>query len=263
MRLLAFLGLLAAGYVAIAAAMFFLQEKLLYFPSQAGLGQARFAGLAKWPDETTYLGFQSATPPADPRGTFLVWHGNAGAAVDRVYYVHALERRGFRVILVEYPGYGGRSGRLGEASFVDDALAATRLARETYGGPLFLVGESLGTGVAAAVAARFADVDGVLLITPFASLADVAQSAYPWLPAKLLIRDRFDSVAHLRDYAGPVALAVAERDEVVPPAHAMRLHESIASPKRLWTFAGLGHNDWPSDPGASWWDEVVEFLLRS
>lgn len=263
MKWLWVLGFVAAGYAALAAAMFVLQDRMLYFPSAAGRGQARFAGLAPWPDEETFAGWQSLSPPEVPHGTILVWHGNAGAAVDRTYYVRALEARGFRVILLEYPGYGGRSGRLGEASFVSDAVSSTERARRRYEGPLYLVGESLGTGVAAAVAGRVPDVEGVLLITPFASLAGVAQTAYPWLPVRWLMRDRFDSVRHLTAYRGPVAVAVSERDAIIPADQSARLYESITSRKRLWTFEGAGHNDWPSGPAEPWWDEVLEFLSQS
>jgi alpha-beta hydrolase superfamily lysophospholipase len=260
----AVLGVVAFGYVAIAAAMFFLQDRFLYFPSSAGLGQARFAGLARWPEEGAFVGLQSLDPPANPRGTVLVWHGNAGAAVDRAYYVRALEPRGLRVILLEYPGYGGRSGPLGEASFVNDAVAATERARTMYDGPLYLVGESLGTGVASAVAGRLPQsVDGVLLITPFATLNEVAQSGYPWLPVRWLMRDRFDSVRSLASYPGPVAVAIASRDEVIPNDQSQRLYDSIRSRKLLTTFEDSGHNDWPSGPDEPWWDDALAFLAGS
>jgi pimeloyl-ACP methyl ester carboxylesterase len=83
----------------------------------------------------------------------LVFHGNAGSALDRKYYPDALEKLGYRVILVEYPGYGGRRGKLGEGSFVADARDLVTLARDEFGDPIYVWGESLGCGVAIAVAA--------------------------------------------------------------------------------------------------------------
>ncbi len=78
-----------------------------------------------------------------------MFHGNGGAAADRGFYVDALGARRYRVILAEYPRYGGRKGELGERAFVVDGIETIRLAFEEYGSPLYILGESLGCGVAA------------------------------------------------------------------------------------------------------------------
>jgi hypothetical protein len=98
------------------------------------------------------------------------------------------------------------------------------------------------------------------LITPWDSLPDLAQSLYWYLPARYLTRDRYDSVANLNTFDRPVAVAIAEADEVVPNKHSLRLYESISAPKRLWRFRGAGHNSWPTNPGDRWWHEAVEFV---
>jgi alpha-beta hydrolase superfamily lysophospholipase len=248
----------------VLAVMWFAQDRFLYFPGPGGPDLAPRLDLAPWPDAESHVGFLPADVPAEPRGTFLVWHGNAGTALDRRYFARALGARGFRVILMEYPGYGARGGELGEAPFVADARAAARRALEEFGAPVYVAGESMGCGVATAVAADpECRVAGVVLITPWADLPDLAQSAYPLLPARWLVRDRYDNVRNLSRYGGPVAVLISERDEVIAPRHAERLHESIASPKRRWVFEGAGHNSWPSAPEERWWDEVVEFVTTT
>jgi len=260
-KLLLVLGGLALAYLAVVAAAYLAQGRLLYFPGPGGLDLARQLDLEPWPQPEGHLGFLPVDAPAEPLGTFLVWHGNAGTALDRRYFPRALGARGFRVILMEYPGYGERPGEPGEASFTADARAAARLALRTFGEPVYVLGESMGCGVATAVAADpECRVAGVVLITPWATLPDLAQSAYPFLPARWLVRDRYDNVANLARYAGPVAVLISERDEVIAPRHAERLHESISSPKRRWVFEGAGHNSWPSGAGETWWDEVVAFI---
>ena len=266
MRTLAWFALvLAVGYAAVAAAVALSQGRLIYpsagrtaAPSAAAVA-AR--GLEAVPADGAPRAFV-AEPPGEARATAVVFHGNAGTALDRGYYVRALSARGVRVVLAEYPGYGGRPGAPSEAALVADGAGTVRWAARRYPGPLVVWGESLGAGVAAAVAARVpALVDGVVLLTPWDSLLARARQSYGWLPVGLLLRDRYDSAAHLRGSDRPVAVVVAERDAVIPPERAHALFDALEGPKRLWTFPGAGHNSWPADPGAGWWDEVLSFAL--
>jgi hypothetical protein len=167
---------------------------------------------------------------------------------------------GFRVVLAEYPGYGGRPGKPGEVEFVANAQATLRLVHEQFGDPVVLWGESLGSGVAAAVAAQpAAPVAGVVLVTPWASLPELALELYPFLPMRWLLLDRYDSVANLREFRGPVAVVVAGADEIIPPRHGLRLYEALADPKRLWIVEGAGHNDWMARTDRELWRETIDF----
>jgi pimeloyl-ACP methyl ester carboxylesterase len=175
--------------------------------------------------------------------------------------VHAIEPLGFRVVLAEYPGYGGRSGETKESSFVADAMTIVQQVFDQSEGPVYLLGESMGCGVVAAVAANSpVPIAGLVLITPWDSLPDLAQSLYWYLPARHLTRDRYDSVSNLITFDKPVAVAIAEADEVVPSRHSMRLYDALSAPKRLWRFKGAGHNSWPANPGDKWWEEAMLFL---
>ncbi len=255
-------GLIIAAYALVVLAAWLLQYRMLYFPDRVSADdvrrQAGAAGLALWaPDGGDYRGLLRE-PAADCRGTVLVFHGNAGSAVHRSYYADALVPLGYRVILVEYPAYGGRPGKLGEAAFTADARAAIETARKQFDGSLFLWGESLGCGVAAAALSEA--VRGIVLLTPWDSLTNLAQSLYRFLPIRLLLRDRYDTVANLKGFHGPVAVVMAGRDEVIPNRFTKKLYESLASPKRMWLFKDAGHNSWPSAPGLAWWREVMAFV---
>ena len=137
------------GYLLFCAFVFIFQRKLLYFPTEIQLPEERAneAGLSYWPSFEDFQGLISSTEPEKVKGTVLVFHGNAGAAYHRSFYVDALSTLSLRVILVEYPGYGGRAGRPSEDVLVADALETINLANDAYGGPLYLWGESLGCGV--------------------------------------------------------------------------------------------------------------------
>jgi len=265
MRILLYL---AVGYALLVGLMALMQRKMLYFPDPAAPIQTVRLGadwmLEPWPGTgEAFRGYVRGPLPgsASTRGTVVVFHGNAGGARDRGYYALALEGRGYRVVLAEYPGYGGRAGSPSEETFVQDGRDTARRALAEFGGPLWLWGESLGAAVAAGVAAdRTLQVAGVALITPWDRLTDLAQSLYWYLPARWLLRDRYDTMAALREYPGAVAVLIAERDEIIPTRHSQRLYEALSGPKRRWLFAGAGHNTWPADPRAAWWDEVLAWF---
>ena len=171
---------LLVGYAVLTALTFFIQRQLLYLPSKgrlpAGLIQAQ--GLQTWPASgENYLGFINAHREDYTNGTVVVFHGNAGSARDRSYYTRALGPLGYRVLLAEYPGYGARSGKPSEKAFVADAKQTIKLAHETFGDPIFLWGESLGSGVVAAVASDATlPIAAIVLLTPWDSLTNLAKT---------------------------------------------------------------------------------------
>lgn len=246
-----------------------IQQRLIYYP-----GEVRFyeiqqyavrAGLKIWPENNeTYQAVVSLKGPGKSKGTIVVFHGNAGPAVFRKYYIAALEGRGYRVVLAEYPGYGGRPGEMSEESFVADARLVALRAKKEFGDPIYVWGESLGCGVASALASD-AEVlpKGVVMLTPWDSLPNLAKVKFPWLPVGFFIRDMYDNVANLEEYKGPVAVIMAKRDEIIPNRLTERFYELLPQPKRRWIFENAGHNDWPNRPELGWWDEVMDFLNQT
>ena len=175
--------------------------------------------------------------------------------------MHALTPLGYRVLLAEYPGYGGRSGMPSETALVADAKETVELAYQEFGQPIYLWGESLGCGVATAVAADTSiAIEAVVLVTPWDSLPNLAQSIYWFFPARWLVMDRFDNVKNLRGYTGPVAVILAGQDEVIPTQRGQRLYDAVTSNKKLWVFELAGHNSWPVQPRESWWKEVMVYV---
>jgi uncharacterized protein len=257
--------ILAAIYGGLTGLAYLFQEHLIYLPQKLSAdsveSRAVALGLVPWPaGQADVRGFLADTPTTGVKGTVIVFHGNAGTALGRSHYVESLTRLGYRVILAEYPGYGVRLGKPDEKAIVSDAAQSVRTASGAYGPPLFLVGESLGAGVAAAAAQSGADIKGLLLITPWDTLPNMAQSAYWFLPARWLVRDRYDSVQNLKLYRGRIAVVTAAEDEIVPTRLTENLYQSLAQEKRLWTLPGAGHNDWPALITTAFWSEVMGFL---
>jgi len=244
-------------------------RQLLYFPERQDLSQAteraRGLGLAPWLDAPGQLvGWREPSPPPGPRARLLVLHGNAGSALDRPYFRQAFPARHgplpVEVLLLEYPGYGPRAGVPTQASLLAACRAAVaELRREP--GPLVLVGESLGTAVAALCAAAApAEVDGLLLVTPLSSIQAVARRHYGIAPS-FLVPDPWRADQALPRYRGPVGFLVAGRDEVVFPDLGLALHQAYPGPKRLWLQEEATHNTVRYDPADPTWREVLAFLL--
>jgi pimeloyl-ACP methyl ester carboxylesterase len=265
-RLGTLLVVAALGYIAILLIVSLVQDKILYFPDVYPLSEAknraRTLHFRLWPESGYgYHGFVPADRSDTQKGVILLCHGNAGTALDRFFYAKDMAHLGYPLVLFEYPGYGARAGEMRESSLVSAAVEASRAAVEQFGEPLYLLGESLGCGVASAVAGSGeVPVAGVVLVTPWDSLPLLAQSLYWYLPAKWLTRDQYDNVRNLKRYRGPVAIAIAENDEVIPPRHGRRLFDLLAGRKKLWVLPGAGHNNWPAVVDSRWWGEVMRFV---
>jgi pimeloyl-ACP methyl ester carboxylesterase len=249
---------IAATGLGFLVLVYVFQDRLLYFPQRATVEEVAGPGLRPWPSAQDFRGLV-AEPAGAVRGTAIVFHGNAGHAGHRSFYADALTPLGWRVILAEYPGYGARTGKPGEASLVEDASESVVAAHGQYGGSLLLVGESLGAAVAAAAGELRPDLTaGLVLITPWDRLADVASHHYPWLPVKWLLRDKYDTVSRLENFGRPVVVAIAEKDTIVPARRGAALHAALVGSRHLLMIDGAGHNDWPDRVDATWWRRVTD-----
>jgi len=191
----------------------------------------------------------------------VVFHGNGGWAAQRTEYIDAFERRGFRVFLYEYPGYGGRPGMPHESTIVPDAQALIRsLDHEGYG-PIYVWGESLGSGVASAVVADATlPVHGLALLAPWDTIADVALYRFPYFPVRLLMRDSYDSTANLAHFDHPICIVRGTRDNVIPASLTLNLFSHLKEPKKMIVQEGFGHEDWPFEANLGWWDDALNFI---
>jgi uncharacterized protein len=254
----------------IIAAMFLggcdMQNRFLYFPEPQWptAGGLEYEKMKIWQEaDGDYQGLVAVHDAPAPNGTIVLFHGNGGTALDRGFYFAPFEELGFRVILAEYPKYGGRPGKVGEKPFVTAGLETVRLAFEQYGKPLYLVGESLGCGVAAAIAKQTSvPIAGIILITPWDTLASVAKSMFPFLPVKLVLTDKYDSIENLKSFKNKISVVGSERDEILPIKHAISLYDALPEgKKRMWIIKGAGHNDWPMYADPLLFKEITDFVM--
>jgi uncharacterized protein len=198
------------------------------------------------------IGWERRSPIQPAQGRVLILHGNAGCAVYCGHYADTIQQvAALDVYLVEYPGYADRPGKPTEISL--DASADEAFQLLATNGPVYLVGESLGTGVAAYLAGRYPDqVAGLIMLAPYHRLAAVAQSHMAIFPVRLLLFDRFPAEDNLRSYRGPLAVLVAGRDTVIPEKFGRRLYDGYAGPKRLWEFPQGDHGTVMIQPPEVW-----------
>ena len=142
------------------------------------------------------------SPKQPAEGRVLLVYGNGSCATGCAHYVDVIQEvAAFDVFILEYPGYADRPGSPSQKSLLRSANEAFQLLATN--GPVYLVGESLGTGVAAYLAGKYPDkITGVVLLAPYNRLTDVAQEHMPLLPVHLMLVDRFPSEDYLRNYHG-------------------------------------------------------------
>jgi pimeloyl-ACP methyl ester carboxylesterase len=255
--------LLVAVFVLMCAYLYVQQDKLLFFPRPNDAALTR-----EWADrrveirtpETTLVGWW-ARGGAPESGIVILYFG--GNAEDVLYTASTAERLAAeRVLLVNYRGYGSTAGKPSQAALFADALALYEHVRASGVSPnrIVAMGRSLGSSVATMLAAN-RPLRGVVLITPFDSLAEVAARHYRWFPVRTLLRHPFPSVEFARRTNVPALLLAAEGDFIVPPAHAQRLSEAWAGPHRLVMLDAVGHND--IEQHADYYDAINAFLREA
>jgi fermentation-respiration switch protein FrsA (DUF1100 family) len=240
------LVVVVAGYVGLVALMYAAQRSLMYFPDpqrvpprQAGLPQASEVALVS-DDGTRLIAWH--VPPRGARPVIIYLHGNGGALRHRVPRFAALIEGGYGLLALSYRGYGGSSGSPSERGLIADAKTAYDFVVARHAGTPVLWGESLGSGVAVALAAELA-VTALVLEAPFTSTADLAFASYPFIPVRLLMKDQFRSDERIGQVKAPLLVLHGARDRVVPISYGERLFALAPEPKKFIGFPAGEHED--------------------
>ncbi len=240
-----FLVFAVVFYVAVVGLMYVAQRGLMYFPDRQRVAPAS-VGLPQASEETLTTADGERiivwhVPPREGRPVILYFQGNGGGPLLRVPRFAALAKEGIGLIAVSYRGYGGSSGSPSEEGLIADARAAYEFAAARYDAKRIVPwGESLGSGVAVALAAE-KPVGRVVLEAPFTSEADVGAKAYPFAPVRWLMKDQFRSDERIVRVTAPVLILHGERDGIVPIEFGERLYELVRAPKRFVRYPSAGH----------------------
>ena len=249
------------AYAGVLALMYVFQRSLMYFPDRArtppaaaGLPQAEEVALKSSDGESLIAWY---VLPQGDKPLVIYFHGNGGALNLRADRFRWLTTDGFGLLGLSYRGYGGSSGKPSESGLLLDAMAAYDFAAARYpAGRIVLWGESLGTGVAIALAAE-RPIGGLILDAPFSSAADIGAAAYPFIPVRWFIKDSFRSDERIGKVKAPLLVLHGEMDRIIPIRFGERLFTLANEPKQMVRLPSGDHVDL-DDHGAP--DAVRAFL---
>jgi alpha-beta hydrolase superfamily lysophospholipase len=236
---------LLLAYAALLGALWLWQEKLLFHPRTLPAEHRFNAGADV---HEVFIDVPGARLNAlhlrlpDPDGVVFYLHGNAGHLQSWFVNTDLYRRANLDLFMLDYRGFGKSSGHIeSEAQLHADVRAAwAHIAAKYEGRHRVFVGRSLGTGLAATLAAEV-QPELTLLISPYQSIASLAGEIYPWVPGALLRYPlRTDLV--LPRIEGPLLLLHGDRDATIPVEHSRRLLAAVPT-ARLAVIEGAGHND--------------------
>jgi hypothetical protein len=241
-----------------------IEPAMVFFPTRGEQATPADSGIRYEPlrlraaDGVTITAWQ--LEPENARADIVYFHGNGGNLSMWLPVYETLHAYGYRVLAVDYRGYGTSEGAPSEQGLVLDAEAAVRHAtRSERKRPLVFWGRSLGGPVAAA-AARVVPPDALILESTFPDKASVIRSM-PLLRALNVFGSyRFDTVTALRGFRKPVLVTHGDRDTVIPFALGQELFERLDAPKQFVTLRGADHNDFFDARHAPYWTPIRAFI---
>jgi hypothetical protein len=249
MTVLKWLVVLAAlGYVGVVAAMYLAQRSILFpipsairtTPQAAGFAHAEEQVLTTADGERVIVWH---VPPRPGHRVVIYFPGNGDTLAGSAPRFQQITADGTGLVALSYRGYAGSSGSPSEQGLLSDAAAAYAFAAALYDpARIVLWGFSLGTGAAVAVAAEH-PVSGLILEAPYSSIVDVAAAAFPFLPARYLVKDSFHSDARIAGISAPLLVMHGGRDGTIPIAYGERLFALAHEPKLFVRFPGGGHDN--------------------
>jgi pimeloyl-ACP methyl ester carboxylesterase len=248
--LLIIIGVFCALYLAACASAYKMQDQMLYYPPPV-TPENQQASVA-WLHDGQTLRITQVVRSGEQ--AIIYFGGNGEDVIDTAANLAQIfpERS---IYALNYRGYSGSTGEPSEKALVSDALA---LFDRVYAAHphVDVMGRSLGSGVAVQLA-HAKPVERLVLVTPYDSIVSVARGHYPYLPASVLLRDKYRSVLYAPNIKIPVTLLVAGQDRLIPPAHAALLAKKFPPQQlKVITFESAGHNDISQMPG--FWEQVAE-----
>lgn len=256
------LALIGAAVYAAAVGYMYVNQKSLLFKPDGDLPEPKEVGLADVDvltlpmSDGVNLTAWSAPPATEGAPTVLFFHGQSGNLGDRADRMREILNSGYGLLAPSYRGFPGSEGEPSELALITDGVQMfDRLTGE--GATVVLHGQSLGTGIAAAVAEQRPEARMLVLEAPFTATVDVAAERYPWLPVSALMKDQFATRDLIEHVTVPILIFHGTDDTVIPLHHGQALAEMSGDTAQLYVIPGGTHNDLWSH---GLWDQVQKAL---
>lgn len=237
---------------------------MIYFPSKNKSDITRYAatGVEAVP-LITNQGLELTAwykAPRMEKETLVFFHGNASSHEGNILTARPYLEQGYGFLSIGYPGYEGNDGKPYEDSLYEAARTSINYLNKDLQTPqnqIVLYGQSIGTGVAVQMATEYDDIKSVILEAPYTSLPAVAAKQYFFVPVKLLMKDKYDSLSKIKNVKAPLLVLYGSEDRIIPPAFSQRLFDTANEPKKIIELFVYGHNDMPVERRAL---ETIKFL---
>ena len=223
-------------YSAIILFVYFYQRSLLYHPSENNYLNDKinfsYEEIFIETDKNIKLKSWFIEKNLEKSKTILFFHGNAGNLFNRVYKLNELNKLDLNILIISWRGFSGNEGKPTEKNLYHDAEEAVKWLnkRGVNNKNIILYGESLGTGVATELGKRNI-FGGIILESPFTSIAKAAKIYYPFLPINLILKDRYDSIEKIQSITAPILIMHGKKDNIVPQKMGLELFEKANEPK--------------------------------
>jgi uncharacterized protein len=259
---------LAGGMILLYATLYLVQNSLLFHPRRLQTHIQQWIAQTYPHSELTIpstSGIQLhgwlIKPIFQEKPPLVIYFGGNAEEVSGMAY-HAERFDGWAILLINYQGYGLSEGKPTEKNLLSDALAIfdTIIQRQDVDTQhIVAMGRSLGTGVAVHLAAH-RPITGVILVTPYDSITQVAQRHFPFVPVALLLKHPFNSQTLAPSITKPMLALVGPQDTLIPPAHAYRLVEKWAGASEIKLIENTNHDN-ISDTEI-YWETIRHFLAH-
>jgi len=224
------------AYFIIILFVYFYQRNLLYHPSENNYLNDKiifnYEEILIETDKKIKLKSWFIKKDLDKFKTILIFHGNAGNLFNRVYKLNELNKLDVNILLISWRGFSGNKGKPTEKNLYRDADEAVKWLNNqgVISKNIILYGESLGTGVATELGTSNA-FGGIILESPFTSIANAAKIYYPYLPVGIILKDRYDSISKIKNINTPIFIMHGKMDNIVPQQMGLELFEKANNPK--------------------------------
>ena len=240
------LSSLIIAYIVLIIFIYFYQRNLLYHPLENNYQndkiQFNYDEIFIKVDEEIQLKSWVIKKDFKKFKTLVIFHGNAGHLSNRIYKLNELYKLDINILLISWRGFSGNKGSPTEKNLYIDARAAIKWLNEegVSNNQIILYGESLGTGVAVEIG-KENNFNSIILESPFTSIENSAKIYYPYLPVRLLLKDRYDSINKIKMINTPILIMHVKKDYVIPFSMGKELFEKANSPKYSYFTADDDH----------------------
>ena len=234
------------AYLLLIVFIYFYQRNLLYHPSENNYQndkiQFNYEEIFIKVDDKIKLKSWIINKNLKKFKTLVFFHGNAGELSNRIYKLNELNKLDINVLLISWRGFSGNEGSPTEDNLYKDAEAAIQWlnSKEVENNRIILYGESLGTGVAVEVGKKN-NFNSIILESPFTSMENAAKIYYPYLPVKLLLKDKYDSLNKIKTIKTPILIMHGKKDDIVPFSMGKELFEKANNPKHSYFTTNDDH----------------------